>query len=84
VHSQCSDSGIINCIILVFSSQESLRLAALHSDEESEQIAEQFLSGKISVEQFVNKYLQKRMVSRHNTVMSLKYYAVFEYKLLRW
>jgi hypothetical protein len=38
-------------------------LAALHSDEESERIAEQFLGGKMSVEQFVSKYLQKRTVS---------------------
>ncbi|KDR10569.1 vacuolar protein sorting-associated protein 37A isoform X2 [Zootermopsis nevadensis] len=44
--------------------KESLRLAALHSDEESEQIAEQFLSGKISVEQFVSMYLQKRTLSQ--------------------
>jgi hypothetical protein len=41
-------------------------LAALHSDEESEQIAERFLSGKIGVEQFVSKYLQKRTVSVHS------------------
>ncbi|XP_033606810.1 vacuolar protein sorting-associated protein 37A isoform X2 [Cryptotermes secundus] len=44
--------------------KESLRLAALHSDEESERIAEQFLGGRMSVEQFVSIYLQKRTVSQ--------------------
>ncbi|PSN53492.1 hypothetical protein C0J52_09329 [Blattella germanica] len=44
--------------------KESLRMAALRSDEESEKIAEKFLGGKMSVEQFVNKYLQKRMLSQ--------------------
>ena len=43
--------------------QESMKLAAQKSDEESEQIAERFLSGKDSVDQFVNMYVQKRMVS---------------------
>ncbi|XP_069681970.1 vacuolar protein sorting-associated protein 37A-like [Periplaneta americana] len=44
--------------------KESLRLAALRSDEESERIAERFLGGKINVEQFVNKYVQKRTLSQ--------------------
>lgn len=44
--------------------KESLRLAVLHTDEESERIAEQFLGGKMSVEQFVSKYLKKRALSQ--------------------
>lgn len=44
--------------------KESLRLAALRSDEESERIAERFLGGKINVEQFVNRYVQNRTLSQ--------------------
>ncbi|KAJ9601318.1 hypothetical protein L9F63_000540 [Diploptera punctata] len=44
--------------------KESMKLAAMRSDEESEKIAERFLSGKDSVDQFVNKYVQKRMISQ--------------------
>lgn len=44
--------------------KESLRLAVLRADEESERIAEQFLGGKMSVDQFVSKYLKKRTLSQ--------------------
>jgi ESCRT-I complex subunit VPS37 len=44
--------------------KESLRLAVLHTDEESERIAEHFLGGEMSVEQFVSKYLEKRTLSQ--------------------
>ena len=53
--------------------QESLRLAVLHTDEESERIAEQFLGGEMSVEQFVNQYLEKRTVSGHIAMFTLRY-----------
>lgn len=45
-------------------------MAVLHTDEESERIAEQFLGGKMSVEEFVSKYLQKRAVSGHDAVFT--------------
>jgi hypothetical protein len=48
-------------------------LAVLHTDEESERIAEQFLGGKMSVEQFVSKYLEKRMVSGQSAMFTLRY-----------
>ncbi|GFG31128.1 hypothetical protein Cfor_04387, partial [Coptotermes formosanus] len=41
--------------------KESVRLAVLCTDGESERIAEQFLGGKMSVDQFVSKYLKKHM-----------------------
>jgi len=48
-------------------------LAVLHTDEESERIAEQFLGGEMSVEQFVSKYLEKRTVSGHIVMFGLRY-----------
>jgi len=48
-------------------------LAVLHTDEESERIAEQFLGGEMSVEQFVSKYLEKRTVSGHIAMFTLRY-----------
>jgi hypothetical protein len=48
-------------------------LAVLHTDEKSERIAEQFLGGEMSVEQFVSKYLEKRTVSGHIVMFTLRY-----------
>jgi hypothetical protein len=57
-------------------------LAVLHTDEESERIAEQFLGGKMSVEQFVSKYLKKRAVSGQGAMFTLTYvYVCNEFKL---
>lgn len=48
-------------------------MAVLRTDEESERIAEQFLGGEMSVEQFVSKYLEKRTVSGHVAMFTLIY-----------
>lgn len=48
-------------------------MAVLHTDEESERIAEHFLGGEMSVEQFVSKYLEKRTVSGHIAMFTLRY-----------
>lgn len=48
-------------------------MAVLRTDEESERIAEQFLGGEMSVEQFVSKYLEKRTVSGHIAMYTPRY-----------
>jgi hypothetical protein len=48
-------------------------LAVLCTDGESERIAEQFLGGKMSVDQFVSKYLKKHMVSGQGAMFTLRY-----------
>ena len=45
--------------------QESVMIGAVQSEEESENIAEKFLDKQIDVDTFLNKYLEKRIVSKH-------------------
>ncbi|KAK3914798.1 Vacuolar protein sorting-associated protein 37A [Frankliniella fusca] len=42
---------------------ERLRSATLQADEESERVAEHFLSGGMNVDQFLVDYVNKRMMS---------------------
>nr|CAD7611492.1 unnamed protein product [Timema genevievae] len=44
--------------------RRSLQLSALRSDEETESIAEHFLSGDMDVDQFTHLYIDKKMVRR--------------------
>lgn len=46
--------------------QEALKLLAIKSDEESEQIAENFLNGSTDVEQFIAEYIRMRTVCERN------------------
>lgn len=43
--------------------QDNLKVAALQAEEESESIAERFLEGKITVEEFKKNYMSKRKLS---------------------
>ncbi|XP_034239402.1 vacuolar protein sorting-associated protein 37A [Thrips palmi] len=43
--------------------RESLRAATLHADEQSERVAEHFLSGEMNLDQFLVDYVNKRMMS---------------------
>lgn len=43
--------------------QESLLIYAVQSEEESEKIAEDFLQNQIDVDAFLDKYMEKRIVS---------------------
>lgn len=47
---------------LLFNNQESLKAATLQADEESERVAEHFLSGGMNLDQFLEAYINKRMV----------------------
>ncbi|GAB6033277.1 hypothetical protein CHUAL_012877 [Chamberlinius hualienensis] len=45
--------------------QESLKFAALQAEDESEHIAQSFLEGKIEIEEFLPKFMERRILS-HN------------------
>lgn len=52
--------------------KEALWLAAARSDEESEHVAEEFLGGEIDVEQFLDLYIEKRMLSHSRRIKEEK------------
>ncbi|XP_071449516.1 vacuolar protein sorting-associated protein 37A [Hetaerina americana] len=52
--------------------KEALWQAATRSDEESEHVAEEFLSGEVEVEQFLDLYIEKRMLSHSRRIKEEK------------
>jgi len=61
--------------------QQQLKVAAMHAEEESEKIAESFLDGKMEIEEFLSKFMDRRILSHcrrakeeklHQQLMELK------------
>lgn len=52
--------------------QENLKFAALQAEEESEKIAEDFLEAKMNIEEFLSKFMDKRILSHCRRVKEEK------------
>ncbi|XP_046398698.1 vacuolar protein sorting-associated protein 37A [Ischnura elegans] len=52
--------------------KEAMWQAATKSDEESERVAEEFLNGELDVEQFLDLYIEKRMLSHSRRIKEEK------------